>query len=361
MSLPSMLSSCTAAHLPELLSKNLVWFKARREQRNGEDQFAQLVKSEFFDVLDKHSAALSSTTFESMCSESKVGWTQPILLKEVDRLEKSHWQALSRCPSALPLLNASQDKLVAFLDDADWFALLSTSWVSESIVRNNMNKAGLRNGIIRELLSKINRLEAQILCQERIKYEVLVEVESKYMARLDAIEDKLQSITSEQEKFATLFKDEFATALATELEKVNTGRDESLTEEIDSLLVRMHAMETEVNHTVVSTQHSISELEAMVVAMSDKVDSLAPLPAAKSVDEMIAEAVETVAGVVSDDDFSRDECRKWFERKVSRSGRVPDDALIQTYLFAEWDVEWSRDSLIAVGDALMRESVAKSA
>jgi hypothetical protein len=82
-------------------------------------------------------------------------------------------------------------------------------------------------------------------------------------------------------------------------------------------------------------------------------------PVAKSVDEMIDEAVETVAGAISDDDFSRDECRKWFARQVSRNGRIPDDALIQTYLYAEWNIEWERNSFVAVGDALMSESVSK--
>ncbi len=359
MSLPSVMSSCTAAHLPELLSKDLAWFKQR--ELKGGDQFPSLVKPEFFDVLDKHSTALTTKTFQVMCQELYVGWTQPILLKEVDRLEKTHWQALSRCPSALPLLNANQDKLVAFLDDADWFALLSTSWISEDITVNHIERAGKTNGVIRELLSKINRLETQILCQERIKDEVLAEVESKYMRRLDSIEDKLNSLTADQEKFATLFKDEFASVLASEINQNNDGRVDTTQEQVDSLLERMQAMEMAISQQAVSSQNAIAELEAMVSMMADRVDLIAPLPAAKSMDELIDEAVETVASVVEDADFSRDACRKWFERKVGRTDRAPDDESIKAYLFAEWEVEWSRDSLVAVGDALMSESVAKSA
>ncbi len=287
-------------------------------------------------LLRENPDKISAAMWSELCKHE---WARPLFFDHPDKIPSDTWAYLCERDWTLPLLSENLDKLAKF-------QVKNCGWVLAHVM-TEQKKSSVSDDLIKSI-------------KDEVRAEVLAEVETKYMARLDTIEDKLNSLTSEHEKFATLFKNEFAATLAAELEKVNTGRDETLTEEIDSLLVRMQAMEMAVSSTAVSTQNSISELEAMVAAMSDKVDSLAPLPAAKSVDEMIAEAVEMVASAVEDADFSRDECRKWFECKATR-GRVPDDALIQAYLFAEWEVEWSRDSLVAVGDALMSESVAKSA
>ncbi len=302
MSLPSVLSSCTAAHLPELLSKDLAWFK-KRELKGG-DQFAKLVKPEFFDVLVKHSAALSSTTFLPMCSESKVGWAQPILHKEADRLEKAHWQALSRSPSALPLLNANQDKLVAFLDDADWFALLSTSWVSEEITVNHIERAGNTNGIIREMIGSIKTLAN--FCQTlETEIQDLKNDRDAQTHEIQDLKNEIQDLKNDRDAQTHEIQDLKATIQEWDVaEDVAEDEAEDEAEDVAEDVAEDDA-EDEAEVVAEGVAEDVAEVAAEVAAedvAEDEAEVVAEDDAEVAAEDVAEVAAEDVAEVVAEDD-----------------------------------------------------------
>ncbi len=291
------------------------------------DSLLMLSKSDLLSRLEQYQMTLMSLIH----TEADL----PLLEKYQDELQPSDWQCIAlRFPFATHLVAMHVDQL----DDCTWHAII---------------QSGSKSTLIQMFPEK------WIHMGEHAWYRFLdtpwiTEVASKYPQHVPSkyakvISDKLRLVwqASQYSGVKPLEDDRIAQMekRLVALEAAMRRADEEHVEyhkTVNELVLSTVAKITgDLRDRISLSEDAVAQLKTDLRSLTEKINGL-DTGATKSTSDLIRDAVKEVSRVLHGNaDFDATECRMWFEKRLRRTGQVPDAMVIKMYMAAEWGLEYA--------------------
>ncbi len=295
-------------------------------RRASTDDLLSMNKSEFLAALKKHRTSIA--LFNR--SEADV----PLFEKYEDELSAEEWCSIA----ASPFLQHLVARHVGQLDDTAWISIVCYRQTSPLITMHAEKWVHLGEPVWSQVI------DAPWITEVASKYPQ--HVPSKYTK---VISDKLRLVwqASQYSGVKSLEDDRIAQMEKRlgALEAAMRRADEEHVEyrkTVSALVLSTVAKITgDLKERISLSEDAVAQLKTDLHSLTEKINGF-DTGATKSTSDLIGDAVREVARVLHDNaDFDETECRLWFEKRLRRTGQVPDAMVIKMYMAAEWGLEYA--------------------